>query len=97
MILLAGTVQRLSAGNLLNVALATNLTDVGYDEVTNVYVEAYDNLVNEDFAARIVGWRSCNNRNVKLCCIVIDEFKNLETETRSLISLVEFGWTFSKT
>lgn len=41
----------------------------------------YDDLANEDFAGRIVGWESSNGKNTNLCYFVVDEFHNLETET----------------
>lgn len=81
MVLLEGTLQRLSAGNLLKVAQVKQFVDVGYDGVTDVYVGGYDDLATEEFAARIVEWESSNGKNANLCYLVIDEFHNLETET----------------
>ncbi|QLQ81758.1 hypothetical protein HG537_0G00110 [Torulaspora globosa] len=81
LVLLEGTLQRLNAGNLLNVAQVKQFVDVGYDGLTDVYVGVYEDLAREDFAARIVGLESFSNRNVKLCYLIIDEFHNLETET----------------
>ncbi|QLQ79354.1 hypothetical protein HG537_0B07020 [Torulaspora globosa] len=80
-VLLEGTLQRLSAGNLLKVAQVKQFMEVGYDGVTDVYVGGFDDLAQEEFAARIVGWESSNGKNANLCYLVIDEFHNLEAET----------------